>query len=159
MWWESNDCNMASITLKTNIGVVTEAIRKRLEVLKNKDYLIRPVCFDVIDLMTKRIHIDGKDSSDSQIGTYSKGYMAERKRNNRSADSKIIVSLTRQLENDWSVIATDRGYGIGFLNSFNLNKARWVEQNKGKKIFSLSQGEKDHALKVVQELTRKAIND
>ena len=76
---------------------------------------------------------------------------------NRGADSKIIVSLTRQLENDWSVIATDDGYGIGFLNALNFQKARWVEQNKEKVIFSLSPAEQQHVNEVVAQLVKDAL--
>lgn len=201
---------MAAIRMKTNIGAVSQRILEKLDVIKNKEYLLRPVCFDLIDLMTKRIHVDGKNAAEQQIGTYSKGYMALRTGNfknskkitrgknkgknkdagvvskrrvatpfgkssfavqniesegipreqyNRSSDTKIIVSLTRQLENDWNVIATEKGYGVGFLNSFNLQKARWVEENKGQKIFSLSKPEQDHALARIQELVKQALND
>jgi hypothetical protein len=108
--------------------------------------------------MTKRIHIDGGASDGGQIGRYSKGYLALRERKyNRSKDSKVIVSLTRQLENNWSVIATDQGYGIGFLNPFNLQKARWVESSKGKKIFSLAPAEIKYVTETVQELVNDAL--
>lgn len=151
---------MASIRIKTNIGVVTEAIKKRLQILGDKEKMLRPVCFDVIDLMTKRIHVDGKDASDAQIGTYNPSYLELRKKKfSRSGDTKIIVSLTRQLENDWSVMATPKGYGIGFLNSFNLQKARWVEENKGKIIFSTSVSERNYAIERIQEITREVLGN
>lgn len=151
---------MAAIRIKTNIGEVSERILKRLEVLNDKDYLIRPICFDVIDLMTRRIHERGENSSGKAIGQYNSHYLQLReKKYNRSSDTKIIVSLTRQLENDWNVIATDRGYGIGFLNPLNAQKARWVEENKGQKIFSMSNEEIDHAVTRFQELVRQAISD
>jgi hypothetical protein len=76
----------------------------------------------------------------------------------RTADKKIIVSLTRQLENDWSVIATEKGYGIGFLNPLNFQKATWVEQNKGKTIFKLSEKEKEHVATRLNELIADALN-
>lgn len=162
------------ITLKTNIGVISERIKEKLGILADKEYLLRPVCFDVIDLMTKRIHVDGKDSDNTDIGTYSKGYMSLRTgtfkrlkkkdgtdiirpKYNRTTDTKVVISLTRQLENDWSVIATEKGYGIGFLNEFNMQKARWTEGTYSKKIFNLSEAEQDHAISVIQDLTRKAL--
>lgn len=147
---------MATIT--TNIGAVTERIRERLARLRDAEYIPRQLAFDTIDLMTNRIHIEGKDANDSAIGDYSKGYLKLRQaKYSRSSDPKIIVSLTRQLENDWSVIATDKGYGVGFLNAFNLQKARWVEQIKDKDIFSLSPSELKKIEEIVQEMTRNAI--
>lgn len=175
--------------IKSNIGDVTESLRGKLKLLADKEYLLRPVCFDVIDLMTKRIHVDGKASDEAPIGTYSEGYMkvrtgtfvnaekfsrgkqkgknknagtntrsgAARPQYQRSADTKVVISLTRQLENDWSVIATQKGYGIGFLNDFNLQKARWTEGTYNKKIFSLSPSETKYAIDLIQDLTRKAL--
>lgn len=140
------------INIKSNIGAVTDAIRERLAKLSDKENLPRRLAFDTIDLMTKRIHIDGKAADDQQIGTYNKSYLKLREaKYNRSGDPKIIVSLTRQLENNWSVIATGKGYGVGFLNSFNLQKARWVEENKGKKIFSLSPSELNVLTEIIQD--------
>jgi hypothetical protein len=145
-------------TIKTNIGEVTEAIKEKLAKLGDKEYIPRTLSFDLIDLMTKRIHIDGKAADDSQIGTYNKDYLSLRRRKyNRTADSKIIVSLTRQLENDWNVIATDQGYGIGFLNPFNFQKARWVEAQKGKKIFFLSPSEQQYVNDTVNILVKDAL--
>lgn len=146
------------ITIKSNIGEVTKEIREKLEKLADKENIPRILAFNTIDLMTNRIHGEGKAADDGQIGTYNKSYLKLRERKyNRSSDSKIIVSLTRQLENDWSVIATPKGYGVGFLNAFNLQKARWVEENKEKKIFSLSRSEENKLSEVVQELVTNAL--
>jgi hypothetical protein len=145
-------------TIKTNIGEVTEAIKAKLAKLGDKEYIPRTLSFDLIDLLTRRIHIDGKAADDSQIGAYNKDYLSLRKRKyNRTAETKIIVSLTRQLENDWNVIATDQGYGIGFLNPFNFQKARWVEAIKGKKIFFLSPSEQQYVNDTVNILVKDAL--
>lgn len=145
-------------TVKTNIKVVANLIRQKLEKLNDREYLLRPVALDVMELMTTRIHEDGKASDESQIGTYNSKYLQLRERKyNRSADTKIIVSLTRELENDWSVLATPKGYGIGFKNVFNTQKARWVEENKGKIIFNLSKPEFDFAIERINDLVSEAI--
>lgn len=181
------------ITIKSNIKVVSGRIKQQLEQLKNKEYLLRPVAVEVIPMMTERIHQNGEASDNSQIGTYSSGYMAVRtgvfKSNevyksgpnkgknkpegkftrgknkglsrpnyNRGSDTKVIVSLTRQLENNWSVIATTNGYGIGFTNPFNLQKARWVEGIKGKTIFNLSKAEQQYAVDRINELIADALS-
>ncbi len=140
------------ITIKSNIGQVTQEIKEKLLKLADKENLPRILAFDTIDLMTNRIHQEGKAANESQIGTYNKSYLKLRERKyNRSSDTKIIVSLTRQLENDWSVIATGRGYGVGFLNPFNLQKARWVEENKNVQIFSLSKSEENKLSEIIAE--------
>lgn len=149
---------MAAITIKTNLPEVSEKLLSKIKKLQDKQYLIRPICVDLIDLMTKRIHIDGLASDENEIGTYNPQYLKLRqKKYKRTADKKIIVSLTRQLENDWSVIATKSGYGIGFKNKFNLQKARWVEQGKDMKIFSLSASELQHSKVLLNELAHNAL--
>src|SRR6478735_3983744 len=147
------------IKLSTNLAEVSARIRAKLEKLKDKDYLLRPICFDLIELMKIRIHEKGMNASGSAIGTYSKGYLALRqKKYKRSSDTKVIVSLTRQLENDWSVIATARGYGVGFKNNFNLKKARWVEVKKGV-IFSMTNEEEKYVRDYLTELINQALSN
>lgn len=147
------------ITVKSNIKLVTGRIKQQIEQLKNKDYLLRPVAIEVIPMMTERIHQKGEASDGNQIGTYNNSYLKLRQsKYKRDSSSKIIVSLTRQLENNWSVIATQNGYGIGFTNPFNLQKARWVEQNKDKSIFSLSKSEQQYAVERINELISDALN-
>jgi hypothetical protein len=146
------------ITVKSNIKIVAGRIKQQLETLKNKDYLLRPVAIEVIPLMTERIHQNGESSDGGQIGTYSNSYLKLRQsKYKRDASTKVIVSLTRQLENNWSVIATQNGYGIGFTNPFNLQKARWVEGIKDKIIFSLSKSEQQYAVDRINELVADAL--
>ncbi len=150
---------MATITLKTNLPEVALRLTQKLEKLQDKEYLLRPVCIDLVDLMTRRIHMDGSAADGSPIGEYNRSYWLFRQRppNNRNADRKIVVSLTRQLENDWAVIATKDGYGIGFKNKFNLQKARWVEAAKQKDIFSLTESEFRFAQERFQQLIGEAL--
>ena len=157
MWRTSTKRDMATIKIISNLSEVTDRIREKISVLKNPEYLLRPVCFDLVDLMTQRIHIDGR-AVDGPIGTYNSVYLKERQRKyQRSADTKVIVSLTRQLENDWAVIAVPNGYGIGFNNQFNIQKMRWVEEIKQKSIGALSSSEREFARDRIQELVQEAL--
>jgi hypothetical protein len=149
---------MAAISINTNLPEVTAKLVGKLKKLKDKEYLLRPICVDLIDLMTKRIHIDGIARDGGEIGQYNSAYLKLRqKKYNRTADKKMIVSLTRQLENDWSAIATKDGYGIGFKNKFNLQKARWVEEIKDKDIFGLAGNELQFAKERLSELINEAL--
>ncbi len=145
------------VTVTTNISAVIDKIKSNFELLKDREYLLRPLAIETIPNMKERIHKEGKASDGEQIGTYSTGYMRTRAENNRSKDTKIIVSLTRQLENDWSLLGTATGYGIGFNNPFNREKAGWVEDQKGKIIFNLASAEKDYIKERLQELVNGAI--
>jgi hypothetical protein len=148
---------MDALTIKTNLPEVTTKLQEVLAKLGNKEYLPRLLAFGVIDKVTNRIHIEGEASDGGQIGTYNSRYLKLREEKyNRKSDTKIIVSLTRQLENDWAVLATDKGYGIGFNNAFNKQKAKWVEERKDRTIFSLTTTEQEYIQKTAQELVTNA---
>lgn len=82
-----------------------------------------------------------------------------RPRYNRGPETKVILSLTRQMENDTSVIQTENGYGIGYLNPFNFQKAMWCEATYKKPILTkLTKEETELAAKVANEETQKYLN-
>lgn len=148
---------MASVTIISNLGKVMGDIRSKFELLKDRDFLLRPLAIETIPLMKERIHERGEASDGSQIGSYANSYMATRAKYGRGESRKIIVALTSQLEQDWSLQATATGYGIGFNNPFNAQKMRWVEEQKGVIIANLSEAEKAYISERLQELVDGAI--
>jgi len=144
---------MATVTVK-----ISEKLQSSFELLLNREYLLRPLAIETIPLMKERIHIDGQASDGSQIGEYANSYMRQREKAGRGQSRKVIVALTSQLEQDWSVQATQNGYGIGFNNVFNAEKMRWVEEQKGKIIANLSADEKQYINERLQELVDNAFN-
>lgn len=149
---------MASVTV--DISQAKAGIQSIFDLITDREYLLRPLAIETIANMKDRIHDEGKASDGGQIGEYNNSYLKLRQEKfGRSADTKVIVSLTRQLENDWAVIATpNNGYGIGFNNPFNTQKARWVEEQKKKIIFNLTAQERDYIRDRAQELVNDAIN-
>ena len=97
-----------------------------------------------------------------QKGEYTKGAKAGKKRvyYNRGTDRKVILSMTRQMENDMSVIPIPEGYAIGFSNPDNFQKAIWNETRYRKSIWKLSQEELKIVNDVVNDhLNKAALND
>jgi hypothetical protein len=71
---------------------------------------------------------------------------------NRDSDKKVVLSLTRQMENDMGgtePIKVDGGYGIGYQNELNYNKAIWNEKRYKKPIWDLTKEEEQLAEEVV----------
>lgn len=78
---------------------------------------------------------------------------------NRTADPKVIASLTRQMENDEKVIPLGAAhYGIGFSNKHNFDKSQWVEATYQKKIFSTSEEERDTVIAIAEKFAKDAIS-
>jgi hypothetical protein len=86
---------------------------------------------------------------------------ASRPKYNRSSDTKVILSLTRQMENDMKVISLKTGsYGIGFSNKLNYDKSQWCEKTYKKegKIYALSNEEVDAANLIVENFVKDAVS-
>lgn len=147
------------LKLKVDLTGLSDKLRQKFATLANPEYLLRPVAFDLVALMTQRIHDKGLASDETPIGVYSNPYLKLRQdKFKRTADAKVVISLTRQLENDWSVVEVKGGYGIGFKNQFNRDKSKWVESNYSKEIFSLSAPERSYAAKRFNELVSEQLN-
>lgn len=93
-------------------------------------------------------------------GTHTKGGNkgAARPQHHRSGDTKVILSLTRQMENDYAVVAGEVGWGIGFNNSHNADKARWNDERYGHKVYDLTKEELAFAVARTEKLIEKNLN-
>lgn len=77
---------------------------------------------------------------------------------NRSTDTKVVASLTRQLENDYITEPTENGYGIGFSSPTNMEKADHVEATYKKKIWDTTEQENDLIIDIAQEFISNELN-
>lgn len=171
------------IAFNSNGKEVLDAIRADLQGKaspQETDKLIRTIASTLTGMMRDRVHVQGKDSNENQIGTYSPKYMKvrtndfkspkivrgvnkgqARKKYNRTSDTKVILSLTRQMENDMSVcernpIKIPYGYAIGYQNDFNFDKLTWLEAKYKKQILTkLSK----HEEQVKDEIVNNYLND
>lgn len=145
------------LEIKTNIQAVLKRIEGDIKKIEDPEYMLRPVMIELIPIIHERIHEKGQDASGSAIGDYKDSYMKTREKHGRKEGKKVVISLTRQLENDYAVVATQKGYGIGFNNPLNFDKVGWVEEHFDKKIFSLTRAEEVYAHARFEELAREAL--
>lgn len=75
----------------------------------------------------------GVFTGEEKVGTARPNY-------NRGSDPKVILSLTRQMEQDFVAIAENNEYGLGFNNPDNFDKATWNEA-RYKGVYDLSEKE------------------
>ena len=120
------------LTYSSNIQEVFGGIISKLSGFQaggpNNDKVMRAIADSALSLVRPRIHQQGKRADGQPIGTYSNSYLKYRvKKKNRENDGKVVLSLTRNLENDTQVVATETGYGIGFNNPENVKKADWLQ--------------------------------
>ena len=120
------------LTYSSNIQEVFGGIISKLSGFEaggpENDKVMRGIATAALGLIKNRIHTQGKRADGQPIGQYSNAYLKYRvKKKNRENDGKVVLSLTRNLENDTQVVATETGYGIGFNNPENVKKADWLQ--------------------------------
>lgn len=129
-----------------------------LQALGQPEFAPRAAAAAVLPEMKNRIFVEGKRADGSQIGTYKNSYLRTREKNKRGTDTKVILSLTRQLENDLSVINEGDGYAIGFKNPEKAEIAVHLEEKYQAHIFTgLTPKEEEIALNAAILEMRKLI--
>lgn len=143
------------IEYSTNMPKVLNSIS--LTLLPSQiDKMTRLQATSLLAVMRDRIHVQGKDSSGGQIGTYTPAYIKyARKKEGRGTDNKVILSLTRQMENGYELYKLDNGTGIGFTTQEDWQKARWCEQTYKKPIFSPTAEEQAMVMQIAQDYIAK----
>ena len=169
-----------------NVDVDLSELFELNERFRDADYtnLLIDCASTTLGNIKQRVFIDGKDSNDAQIGTYTDAYMKVRTGNypetrlksgknkseyrrkktqegqagyftkgknkgqprpryNRTSDTKVVGSLTREMENDMKVIAENDDVYIGFSNEHNYDKSQWLEETYKKDIWDLTESEND----------------
>ena len=146
------------MTIKTNLSdVVTNLIAQMNEQLGRQ--IAREVAVSLKPVIAVRIHQEGKDASGNQIGTYKPSYLELRvNKYKRTADPMVILSLTKLMEKDFTVQETQLGYGLGYNNPLNYQKAQWNELRFNKLIFGLTNEEQLIANEVAQIAMTNALS-
>ena len=129
--------------LKLDIASTVKKVASALQ--QNGKNISREMANVLVTVMSERIFEEGKAANGGAIGTYNNKYLKLReKKYKRLEGSKVVVSLTRKLENNFSVVEAGDYYGIGVNNSKDADKMKWVEQHFNKHIATgLTQAESD----------------
>jgi len=123
------------MTYSTNLPTVPATVNLTLTEMQ-RDKMTRLQAVTLMAAMRDRIHVQGKDSNGTPIGTYTPAYIRARIKAKRGTDNKVILSLTRALEDSYEVYPIENGYGIGFNTMESMQKARWCEDTYKKTIFA-----------------------
>lgn len=74
-----------------------------------------------------------------------------RPRYNRNTDTKVVLSLTRNMESYLQVIPLENGAAVGYFDEYNFNKSKWCEKTYGKDIFALTDDERAKVNEIAKE--------
>jgi len=140
-----------TLTIDSNYDKISEGINATLkEIIENSDPILLAAASGVLSLVSDRIHVQGKRANGAQIGTYSNSYLKVREANGRGSDRNIILSFTKQMELDFTVVAVGGNVGLGFNNTTNFQKATWLEQ-KYPDTYNLSDSEEEEVVLIIED--------
>jgi hypothetical protein len=144
--------------VSTNIDALINNLEAKLNDA-TKQFIALEVASALLGPVKARIHNDGLAGDGSEIGTYSNAYLKERQRKyNRTADSKVVLSLTRQMENDFTVQAVgNNSYGLGYNNAENYKKAVWNDNRFGHTVYALTKEEEQIASEIAKDALINAL--
>lgn len=153
------------IKVSSNLGQVAASLSSKLTEFKGviKDKVTRAVATTELAEVKVRIHQDGLKADESPIGEYKNAYLKRRQKKpyNRTADSKIIFSLTRKMENEFVVIPSGDGYGLGWIDGgkesvSNLDKSKFLEERFGD-VYKLTKKEQSLINPIAERATQEEL--
>ena len=116
------------LRIESNMDMVVNKLNLSLTTV-NIDEMTRLQATTLLAQMRKRIHVRGMATDGKPIGTYSPKYLKYiRPKHKRSTDSKVILSLTRAMENGMILFPITNGTAIGYATPELLQRARWQEK-------------------------------
>lgn len=148
------------ITTTVDVSAIAD-LGKRFITLQQADSLLRSISSGMLGETSKRIHKRGENADGSPIGEYSDSYLKLRQseKYKRDASKKVILSLTRQMEGDYTIVEiSNTEYGLGFSNPINAKKANWSEERFGK-VYALTPQELEGVRAIVQEFINNTFGD
>lgn len=92
---------------------------------------------------TNKISISKKNQARQTGKTYFKGGYAEYKKDIGKNPGYVILDNFGQMRADYGIVRGSTGFGFGFQNSANADKAGWNTDKYQKEIFMLSDSELD----------------
>ena len=141
------------LRIESNMDVVVSKLATSMSKI-DIDKMTRLQASSLMAMIRKRVHVEGKASDGSAIGNYSKSYKERvRPKHGRKEGYKVVLSLTRAMENGMVLYPIPNGTGIGYVTKELLQKAKWQEKRAcygSRPIWSPTEEEREMVLKIGQ---------
>jgi len=149
--------------MTTNFVEVSNRIKSKLAGLQRggeyEDKLLREVTNTMVGEVGTRIHQKGLNGNGAEIGTYKPSYMRVREsaEYGRDSSTKVILSLSKEMELDFTAVIDGGKYGLGFKREINFKKATWMEE-KYKNVYKLTPEENQQVTDITVDFIKKLFN-
>lgn len=149
-----------TIAMETNLEYTINTISDSLSNI-DIDQMTRLQASSLMAEMRQRIHVKGLATDGNPIGTYTPGYMRVRQRHGRKEEGKVVLSLTRAMENSMVLIPIENGTGIGYTTAEQLQKAKWNDKRAAygsREIFAPTENERKMVEQIAQSFIEQHMN-
>lgn len=149
-----------TIAMETNLEYTINTISENLSNI-DIDQMTRLQASSLMAEMRQRIHTKGLATDGNPIGTYTPGYMRTRQRHGRKEGDKVVLSLTRAMENSMVLIPIENGTGIGYTTAEQLQKAKWNDKRAAygsREIFAPTENERMMVEQIAQSFIEQHMN-
>jgi hypothetical protein len=123
--------------VRSNATQVYAKLRNDIKNLKKlgsvSDSVTRTIIFTSLALMKKRIFEDGRTTSGSGIGTYSKDYYNKVRKANNWSNTKITLELTGEMRREFIPAPVNGNWAIGFLRANGDESYSFKKEFTGKR--------------------------
>lgn len=143
--------------LVSNIPFVIGDLLSKFREIDNPETVSRAAALAILPEMRDRIHERGLNSAGTKIGTYSNSYLKVRERYNRGDSRDVILSLTRALENGYTLKPTENGYTIGNISPKNEEIMNHLTEKYGE-VWLLTEGEREMTRLVAEDTAIMLLN-
>lgn len=143
--------------LVSNIPFVIGNVLAKFRELDNPETVSRAAALTILPEMRERIHVKGLKSDGVKIGTYTNNYLKVRERYNRGDSRDVILSLTRALENGYTLKPTENGYTIGNISPKNEEIMDHLTEKYGE-VWLLTEGEREMTRLVAEDTAIRLLN-
>ncbi len=133
------------LRIETNMDVVVNKVDLLMSSI-DIDKMTRLQATTLLAEMRNRIHVQGRASDGAPIGSYSAKYLKYvRPKHGRTEGSKVVLSLTRSMENGMILFPIPNGTAIGYATPELFQRAKWQEKRPAygaRAIFSPTDAER-----------------
>ena len=146
------------ITITTNLDKTFLKISEQLRSAISPDTLLRHVAVNMLPVVRDRIHVEGLDAENTQIGTYSPGYMKVRtgvfatneifKKGKNKGATKPTGVFTKGKKKGQPRPQYNRTLDLLLLEPNKGIHGLWIELKVGKN--KMSKEQKDFSIKMIQ---------
>ncbi|PCJ57923.1 MAG: hypothetical protein COA65_08670 [Rhodospirillaceae bacterium] len=145
------------MSYSSNIESVIGKLSANLKGLKQTDPVVREIAASLATSNVERIHNQGKNLADRNIGTYAESTRRIRRKEGRQV-SRVDLSFTGKLSKEFQAEQISDGWGAGFISSYGGGLFKTLTIQYGD-LWGISASDKKAIKRIISKEIDKKLGD